>query len=349
MLNKPTKVLIGKDISWNAAVVGGATLLTVGANSAEGEVIVFDKGKKVLAAGSTIADTDTIYIGQVTGTTYNYTTETGSLVTGTKKIIFSDPIEGHYVKNYTGKAYTATSQQVTTFTCTNLTVTAGTELLLKIVYHDLQEQKGGGQFIHAYRYICPTGATVDTAAAALAALVNKRANARVVATLNAGSDYLILTGQAIPSCTSSLDDIDEYVMVRFNAYLTVVQSSGNEVASGATQTTTAAVVGNGTWTLTRDAEKEVRGYKGFTNQTNWPILKPDWSTVKNETYDEIVIEHSKSYIAPDNLYTKQTPIKTIIFVPNNASANQMDSLLAVLNPWMASTAGTFAPVGPFTA
>jgi hypothetical protein len=344
MLNKPFKVLIGTDVSRTAACVAGASMVTIVANAVAGEILVFDKNRKVLAAGSTIADTDVIYIGQATGVTFDYTSETNSTVTGARKLIFSDPIEGRLVKTYLGKAYTAVSQQATTFTCTNMTVTAGTELKLRIIYKDLQEVKGGGQFVHSYTVTTVTGDDVDTVADKFYDLINAHSGARVTPTLTAGSDYLILTGKVIPSCTTSLDDTDEFVVVRFDAYLTKKDADGNDVASGATKSTTEAVVGNGTWTLVRDAEKAGRGYKGFTNQTTFPIIKPEWSTVKSETYDTIVIEHSKSYIAPDNLYTKATPLKTVVFIPNTATSNQMDSVLTVLNPWFASCPGSFKPV-----
>lgn len=344
MLNKPTKVLIGTDVARTAGCVAGASMVTTVANAVAGEILVFDKNKKILVPGATIADTDVIFIGQGTGVTFDYTSETGSAVTGARKLIFSDPIEGNLVKSFVGKSYTAASPQVTTFTCTNLTVTAGTELKLRIVYKDLQEQKGGGQFVHSYQYTCVTGDTVDTVADIFYDLINAHAGARVTPTLNAGSDYLILTGKSIPSCTTSLDDVDEFSIVRFDAYLTKKDADGNDVASGATKATTEAVVGNGTWTLVRDIEKANRGYKGFTNQTTFPIIKPEWSTVKGETYDTIIIEHSKSYIAPDNLYTKATPLKTILFIPNTATTNQMDDVLACLNPWFASCSGSFAPV-----
>lgn len=347
MLNKPFKVLIGKDITWDTHCVAGAVMSTTVQHAAEGEVIVFDKYKKILTAGDTIATTDTIYIGQATGTTFDYTNEAGTLVSAARKFIFSDPIEGALVKKYSGKSYTATSQQLTVFTCTNLVVTAGTELVLRIVYRDLQEQKGGGQFVHSYHYTCIAGETVDTAADALMDLVNAHSGARVAATVTAGNDYLNLTGKAIPSCTTSLEDIDEYDMVRFDAYLNYVDADGYQQESLATKATTEAVVGNGHWAQVRDAEKAARGYKGFTNQTTFPILKSDWSTTKSETYDTIIIEHSKSYIAPDNLYTKSTPLKTILYIPNNAAgpaSNQVSSILACLNPWMASCPGAFSNV-----
>jgi hypothetical protein len=348
MLNKPFKVLIGADATWSASIVDGQDLFVSGGTGfgsyASGqEVLVVDKFFRILTPGSTVADSDIIYVGQATAETYVVTGPTG--VSGTLyKIRWSDPIEGNLVTGFRGKAYAAKSEQVTTFTCTNLVVTAGTELVLRITYKDMQDQKGGGQFVHSYHYTCVSGETVDTAADNLMDLVNDHQGARVIATVSAGSDYLILTGKPIPSCTTGLTDIDEFVMVSFDAFLNYIDSDGYSQKSLATQTTTVASTGNGTWELVRDAEKAGLGYHGFTNQTTFPILKPTTQVTKSETYDQVIIEHKKSYIAPDNLYTKATPLKTIIFIPNTASANQMDSVLARLNPWMASTPGSFKPV-----
>lgn len=347
MLNKPFKVLIGKDVARDADCVAGLALMVdggLGYNKLAtiGEILVLDKNKKILAEGATIADSDIIYIGQVTSETYSYTNESGTAVTGAYKILFSDPIEGALVKKYTATSYVAKSEQATTFTFTSLVVTAGTELVLRIVYKDMQEQAGGAQFVHTYHYTTVTGETVDTAAVALAALVNAHKGRRVVASVSAGSDYFILTGLPVPEGTTGLNDIDEFKQVEFDAYLNYVDSDGYQQETLATQATVAAVRGNGTWELVRDAEKAAKGYKGFTNQTHFPVLGPEWSTVKDETYDAIVIEHSKSYIAPDNTYTKTTPLKTIIFLPDGAS--QTANVLACLNPWMASCPGAFPNV-----
>jgi hypothetical protein len=259
------------------------------------------------------------------------------------KFRWSDPIEGNLVTGYRSKSYAAKSEQVTTFTFTNLVVTAGIELTLRIIYKDLQEQKGGGQFVHSYTYTTVSGDTVDTVADSFYDLINAHSGARVVATLNAGSDYLILTGKPIPSCTTGLSDIDEFQMVTFDAYLTYRDSTHEyPTETLATQSTVVASTGNGTWELVRDAEKAAAGYRGFTNQTTFPILKATPCAVKDETYDQIIIEHSKSYKAPDNTYTKTTPLKTVIFIPYTATSNQMDEVLARLNPWMASTPKAFA-------
>lgn len=342
MLNRTTKVLIGKDVDWSAQVVAGATMLDIYDHIASGEVIVFCKNKIVLAAGATIADSDVIYIGQATGVTYDVTNEAGTEVTGVRKIIFSDPIEGAKVKKYVGRSYAAKTEQVTTFTCTALGVVAGTELVLRIVYRDMQEQKGGGQFVHSYHYTCVAGETVDTAAAAIAALVNAHKGRRVTASVNAGLDALILTGKPVPEGTTDVEDIDSFVMVEFDAYLNFIDTDGYQQESLATKATVATNYGSGNWEQVRDLEKAVQGYRGFTNQTTFPVKKPATSTVEGTQYDIITIESDRSYVSSDNQYVKQAPLTTIIALPINA-LQQVD-ILGRLNPWMASCPSAFAAI-----
>lgn len=341
MLTKPKKVLIGKDIDRTAACAAGAILTTTNQNAANGEVLVFDKYKKILTAGATVGDSDVIFVGQATGVTYDYTNEAGTAVTGARKIIFSDPIEGKLVKSYVGKTYTAKTEQVTTFTFTSLVVTAGTELVLRIIYRDMKEQTSG-QFVHSYRYTTVTGDTVDTVAAALAAVVNAHAGRRVQASVVAGNDYFILTGKPIPSCTTGLTDLDNFCMVEFDAFLCYVDSNDYFKETLATQSTVAAVYGNGTWEIVRDTEKEAFGNKGVTNLTVFPVISPAQSTVKGAIYNQIIIEHDKSYVSSDNQYTKQAPIKTIIYLP--VGALQSVNVLACLNQYMASCPGSFAAI-----
>jgi hypothetical protein len=347
MFNKTKKVLIGKNIAWT--VTDGLILHSTGDAgvnkvAADGEIIVFDKDKKVMAAGKTISDTDTIYIGQACADTYSYTEEGGTAVTSARKILFSDPIEGRLVKSYKGKSYTAKAEQITHIDgSTTLIVTAGTPLVLRIIYKDMQEQKGGAQFVHSYRYTCPNPAISITATlTALAAVVNAHAGRRVIASMS-GTE-LVLTGLAIPSCTTGLNDIDNFSMVEFDAILCYVDSDGYFAHTAAVDPaiTVKATYGCGIWELVRDAEKEARGNRGVTNLTRFPVITPEWSTVKSTTYDQVIIEHDKSYVSSDNQYTKQAPLKTIIYFYKDSA--QTATVLARLNPWMASLPQAFTGV-----
>lgn len=340
MLTRVNKVLIGKDVDRTAALVGGATIATVVQNIVEGEIVALDKNKKVLTAGSTIADTDTIFLCEGTGTTYDYTNETGTQVTSARKIIFSDPIEGAKVKVWDGNSYAAKSEQSTAISVNGLSTTASTEYILRLVYKDLSEHPG--QFVHSYRIIA-TG-TLDTDMAALVAKVNAHKGRRVNASYNTSTDVITLAARPIPESTTSVNDIDEFSMVHFSAFLNYVNTSGNWTEWNTSITDTARSYGSGTWEQVRDMEKFAQGYKGVFNRIHFPIIKPDFRTVKDATYDLLVIEHDKSYQSPDNQYVKQTPLTTVVAIPVPSSGTQMATLLTQLNPWFASCPGAFTNV-----
>ncbi len=330
MMTRTTKVLIGKDITRTATI----TSIYDGTNKpADGEILVLDKNKKVLAAGSTVADTDIIYICQGTGSTYSYTNDAGTAVAAARLLKFSDPIEGAKVRSYKGVPYTAKAQKVITFAAITAPATAGTEFVLRIVYKDVVAKRG--QFSKTYRFIA-ADTTPEHYYDGLRAAIAADAGARVV---GSGSTTLILTGKEIPEGATALADIDKFQMVDFDAYLTYVNSDGYQVAitTGGTKTlTTALEYGFGEWELVRDMEKDQLGNEGIMYQREWPPVSHTLSTVVDETYDTIVIEHDRTYLSPDNQYVKQAPMTTVICIPNTATANQMDNVLAVLNPWMAS-------------
>lgn len=341
MLKRVDKILIGKDISRTGSLILYKADGTP--NLADGEIVVLDKNMQILAAGSTISDSDTIYLIQGTGDTYDYVDADGTAVTGVRRFIVSDPIEGALVKSYKGVSYAAKSEQSSVVDLTGWTPAAGTEYLIRIVYKDIKEHPG--QFTQTYRHIATT-ATLDTEGAALAAKVNAHSGARVTATYEAGGDTLTIAGKAIPECTSALTDIDKFSQVEFDVYFLYVTTTGTWATIPSTVTTvtkTVAEHGQGTWEQVRDLEKAQKGYRGFTNRTTFPIKEPTTYAVKDETYDLLVIEHDKSYSSSD-AWVKQTPLTTVVAIPNTATSNQSDDVLAVLNPWMASCPGAFDEV-----
>lgn len=336
MLERVDKLLIGKDISRTVTTLGGAS-----DDLADGEIVVLDKNMSILSAGATISDTDIIYIIQGTGDTYDYADASGDAVTSVRRFITSDPIEGAKVKSWKGVSYDAKGEKAVSTVLTAWTPVVGTEYILRIVYKDIKEHPG--QFTQTYRHIATT-TTLDTEAAALAAKVTAHSGARVTATYTTGTDTLLLTGKAIPECTTSLTDIDKFSQVDFDVYLLYVDSDGNWAnISTTSQTITAVDHGQGTWEQVRDLEKAAKGYRGFTNRTTFPVQEPETYTVKDETYDLLVIESDKSYLSSDS-WVRQRPLSTIVAIPNPAAANQMTDVLAVLNPWFASCPGAFDAV-----
>ena len=343
MLERTSKLLIGKDINRDPQVVAGASVVTtIGSTGlADGEVVVLDKNFKVLAEGATIADSDIIYVCQGTGSTYTYATEAapGTPVTA-RHLLLSDPIYGKGVKTFKGVAYSAPSQQVTTVDFTGFTPVVGTEYLVYVVYKDVNEHPN--QFTQTYRVISTT-VVLATWIDLLDAKVNAHSGRRVDATNT--NTTLVLTGKAIPSSTTSLTDIDKYSMVEFDVFVNYIDSDGNWAAVPVTSNTTVvASYGNGSWYQLRDLEKAYLGWTGPTNSTLFPIIKPEMRTVKSTTYNIITIEHERPYTSPDNQYVKYAPLTTTIAMVVPAAGAQQVNVLAQLNPWMASTPGAFANV-----
>jgi hypothetical protein len=345
MLQRTSRILIGKDISRDAQVVDGATLatITLSTGMADGEIVVLDKYKKVLAAGATIADSDTIYICQGTSETFSYTNEAGTTITGARKIVISDPIQGSKVKSYVGRSYVAKAERTAAVNLTGLVPVVNTEYLIRIIYKDIKEHPG--QFTQTYR-ITATSATLKTLVDAFTVKINKHSGRRVVSSDD--DSTITLTGLAIPEVTSGLSDLDDFTMVDFDVrFLAVNATTGNweTMASTSTAVTyTGPNFGVGTWEQVRDMERSLLGYEGVTNTIHWPTRIPAQDTVKSATYDLIVIEHDKTYLSPDNQYVKQAPLTTVIAFVVPTTGTQEGSFLAQLNPWMASLPGAFAAV-----
>jgi hypothetical protein len=128
--------------------------------------------------------------------------------------------------------------------------------------------------------------------------------------------------------------IDEYYQIAFRAFLYSKNFGDTTITY-----TTNATPGNGTWQRVRDAEKISLGYKGITNKIWFPVAAPSMRTVKSATYHSIIIEHEAEYQSPDNQYVKRQPLTTEVYIPT--AAGQLNDVLAVLNPWMASTPNGF--------
>jgi len=342
MLKRVDKILIGKDIGRTSDLILYKADGTP--NLADGEIVVLDKDMQILAAGSTISDTDTIYIIQGTGDTYDYSDASGDAVTSVRRFICSDPIEGKLVRSWKGLSYDAKSEETNIFTIAGMTPVVGTEYAVRIVYKDINEHPG--QYTQTVRHIA-TSAVLDTFGAAfVAAITAAGTGLRVTAAYGAGADTITLTAKAIPECTSSLTDIDKFSQVRFEAFYYYIDANGNWQEWGCTSLANTGVVadhGQGTWEIVRDLEKAAKGYRGFTNRITFPISEPDTYTVKNETYGTLVIESDKSYRSSDD-WAKQAPLSTVVVIPANIAGNQTVDVLAVLNPWFASCPGAFDTV-----
>lgn len=343
MITRPFQLFIGKDTAINANITGGEILsaLMTGSGTDElgdGEIKVLDKNFNVLAPAATVADSDTIYIAMGLTKTFTLAPESGSAITA-RKIKISDPIKSGHVKLYSGKAYVAKVEQVSTTAITG--ATAGRQYVIRAIYKDLYEHPG--PYIQEWRYTAVAAdSTPATFATAIAAVINKDPNARVIASVS--SDDLLLTGKAIPSCTTGLSDIDEFDMVKFDLFVNYIDANGREVTFKI-PAEVAAKTGTGTWELMRDLEKDAWGYQGVTNRREFPVILPDFRTSTALTYNILTIEHEIPYKTPNNLYLETTQVRTIVAFQNGTNGDaQQTFVLGQLNTWMASTPGAFPNV-----
>jgi predicted RecA/RadA family phage recombinase len=352
MLKRVNEILIGKNITRTVALADAAALTVVQENILEGEVVVLDKNFAVAAVDITYADSDVIYIAEGSKDDFSYTNEAGTALAG-KRLILSSPIHGDRVSIYSGAGYVANAEQQIDFPAISDTIVAGTEYLLRVVYHDLYERPA--PYTETYRYTAKAGDASTNVYDGIAARVAKytgklsvKGGARITATNNAG--VLEVVGKAIPECTTSVNDIDEYTQVYFDAYLNYVDSDGNwtEVGLSSAKSNTPHVRGSGSWEVIRDIEKHAQSYRGIENRIWFPVAAPDMRTLKNANYGSIVIEHDPEYRSADNQYVKSTPKTTMTVVPNEAGTNQGVNIQTRLNSYFASTPQTFPAVAVFS-
>ena len=303
---------------------------------AEGEAVVMDENRQLLAADATIEDSGTIYIAVGTDVTF------AEGVNTYRELEYSDPIEAKNVLRYFGTNYAAATQKVATFDPGTFVPVVGTEYIVKVVYKDLHEHPAN--FSYSYRIVSTTAVAND-----LIDLFVTRINAddrRRVNAVRAGTD-LVLTARNIPS-NLQLNAIDEYRQVEFEVapYRVIV---GNALAGTFDQhlpwaadsdvAYTAGSPGYGTPALVRDAEKHALSHKGITNRTCFPVIKPELRTVMANTYDIITIVSNKSYVSANNQYVETAPLLTQIYKRND---HAYPAFIAVLDSWMESAG--FEPV-----
>jgi len=355
MLKGVNEILIGKDITRTAALVDGADVKTIQENIVEGEVVVLNKDFEVAAAAITYSDSDVLYIAEGSSETFDYANEAGTAFSG-RRLILSAPINGKGVKLYSGKAYSAKPEQVTTIPAISDSIVAGTEYVLRLVYKDIPEHPG--QFTQTYRYVAKSGDTSTDVFDGLRKRIVKHTGRLAISgkggsrvTANAlGQASLILTGKAIPECTTSVKDIDELTQVYFEAYLNYVDSNGfwTEVGLSTAKSTVAHGRGNGTWEVIRDVEKRAKSYRGIENRIWFPVFEPEFRTLKGAEYGQIVIEHDAEYRSSDNQYNKETSLTTVIAVANETGTNQGVNIQTRLNAWMTSLPKSFAAIAIFS-
>ena len=355
MLKKVDKIFIGKYIERTAAIADGADMTTAQSNAVEGEVFILDEDYNIVeGASATYANTKKIYLAEGSSEVFNTTNPDGSALSG-RRLLISGAIDGTRVVNYIGGGYTAKTEALGTFPAISDTIVAGTEYVLQIVFKGDIATQHPGQNLEIHRYVAKTGDTSSDVYDGLVAKINKRYTTTTIkkgrskvitATNNAGT--LEIRTLPVLSCTTSVDDIDEFVMNDFSAFLNYVDNDyqWQEVGLTSDKTYAGSDRGYGIWETVRDAEKHALAYEGVSNYTWFPVIKPSMRTVAGVGYDLINIEHDRVYRSADNQYNKETSLVEVIALATGTGATtpQNAEILATLNTWMASLPNPFANV-----
>lgn len=321
MISSVNKVFVGKKV---------ATATTID-TMAIGDIFLYDVKTGAI---NTPTEGNPFKIGKVIGD-MNVTLSDGT-VQVSKQTIFGNEINPFKVKStadrITGttdnngaliadfvRPFLAPVEQVSTLDLTNTTITVGYRYVLRIYYRDIYELKS--MFTKSYEYFATSADTATTVVAALAATVNKDLDRRVNVTV-AGP---VMTLTALPkNDNEGVDAINLYSQVNFTAMVYATDEFrwvGNRyIDTGAVyELVTAGSPGSGYWKVVRDREKLAMPYRGVTNQTWFPIIKPAMTVDPTVNYDTIVLEYENSFASADNQYRKNVWLAEEIYLPTGTA------------------------------
>lgn len=137
------------------------------------------------------------------------------------------------------------------------------------------------------------------------------------------NDNTLVLSAKVKTDNDGSESINEYSQVSMLAYAYYTNPSATGFASknkypmiGVTVNKTAtANPGHGNPKIVRDREKWALSYKGITNRTWFPVIKPNITADLTAHYDEFIVEHNNKYLSPDNQFEKEAMLATEVYVP----------------------------------
>ena len=287
-------------------------------SSGDGYVSIVDKDYAALSPGSTIGDSDVIYLKQETS----------------GQPLYSQAIKGIGVRKYSGKSYTAPVKKRIEIgyngSSGSLEVNQGAEYYFVIsIYGEPSESVIKKKF----HIIADDSATQDSICDDIEAQIDAMPDFaqyfNATTALSSGSDR----GVRI----EGLDNINFEVSLGENFGATTLGSSQALVISAGDSTSVRA--------LEDYAKGQGKGYLGerrtFSNEFG---SAPVYYTVSGETYDLYIIEHDRPQALEGGLERDSNPLVTVVAVPSGPATFPQANFEAILNDWMASTPGAFNPV-----
>jgi hypothetical protein len=313
----------------NKVLVGCATTATNVNSMNVNDIAIFDKNGKLVTDATNVVKGEPFMFG-VANAMEAVTLQDGSIVP-TVMVTYGNVIDPVLVTNTpTLVPFKAPVEDVIAINMSGVFVTADYRYVLRILYKDIYELKS--QFTKSFETVATATDTVATIAQRLVDQVNKDKGRRVIATL-AGTT---ITLTALPKTDNQgKESLNTYSQVSMEAtvYLTDPSAlSSLPKASGAVVTKTqTADPGDGNPKVIRDRESEALGYKGITNRTHFPVIKPELRVNLGAQYYTLVIEFDSSYRSNDNQYVKTTPKTDEIYLDaTNAPTNLWNIVKAYL-------------------
>lgn len=289
MFTKPSQVIIGKKVN-----IADPQTLEVG------DITVVDENMHV-ASTDNPTEHSAVYVGVCT-----------AIEDGVRIIKWSDKLsKGDKFEYNNGNAEDPTNAKIE-INLANAEIVKGHRYVLRVLYKDIEA--ANLQFTHTYEVIA-TSELVDDLGNAFLKKINAHKNRRVNVTY-AGSK-LTLTAKD-KNYDNSINALDEYSIVAMQValYVTIpgaLLSNQPEKVAGVEITKTEGKPGKGFWKQVRDAERRAMGYKGHVFTGAYPSVEQEMMTVKGAKYNYITVANEKSYLSPDNQYTKTTPVLTEIY------------------------------------
>lgn len=295
MLQYVNSVLVGK--------VQSATAKTID-NAVAGDILMFDKTGAVISTAAAAAAATEMKLGLVSGKTQDYTAPDGT-AKSIKVVQYSNLIPKNSIRSFAPFTYVAPAEDKIVIDFGTFAPVIGDRYVLRIIYRDLYEHPG--QFTHTYEVVATSAdltALIDT----FAAQINRDNRRRVVATKTASS--ITLTALA-KSDNEGKESINIYTQVSMEAVLYFTSPSATGFASknkypldGVTVVKTPGTSGKGNPKLIRDREQAALSYRGVTNRTWWPVIKPELNVNLLGKYDGSVIEFEPEHRTAEDGFRK---------------------------------------------
>lgn len=307
----------------NTVLVGGAQGATITPTTIDGmsagSIVLADKDGKLIKTAALAAAADKVRIGLVTGDSIAYTTPAGANAT-VKKVEYSNWITRESVKNYLPFSYTAAKEDKIVFTFTNTPVVAGNRYVLRIIYRDLYEHPG--QFTHTYELIATGTDLKANLIDEMVKLINKDPRRRVTAT---GAATTITLDALAKTDNEGKESINIYTQVNMEAVMYYTNPSATGFASknkyplaGLAAVKTPGTPGEGNPKLIRDREQAALSYKGITNRTWFPVIKPELRVDLSKSYDGFVLEFTPSHANAEDSFSR-TKQAVEVYVDNSTA------------------------------